>query len=588
MSDRNKFQPHDPADWDAHNPAGPSSQALLKGLVPVPKPPPDPLNALIQGANRALSGLGEQQVRQAQAQQAGNAALAGAAADWAVRNAAIPAAKWLEENQDTVNSWLDPLNSVSRVIGSTISGENPFRWGEGGIHGPLVSEALRDKGVNPWVAAGAEFLVPDGMGAGKLTDLIPLLAMGLPAFRGIRDIVPDLARTLDGPDLVKAIDRALAAHPNPAVTMPEWGSAELRAAAQEILNQPARTLRNGATTHDMARIMERQATGMEYADVMGVVPAEMVQHKTMPDGTPLVGLRPYQERLDRMVEVGAMEDKTIDIGDLRDRIGALDTVEKALGEGVTALDHMYESDGVYIVNPALMRGLEAASALPDERGYVARQLAMDLHSDFRPARTLTPDQYDEITDLWRTVAYSNRGARLRFSAENTQEAITAFLGGDMTDPTHALAIKGMAPQQLEEGLDRVARMLEQTDTLAKDALYRFTSRDMMGPAAEDIMEAQRLHQANVERFRQLLESTDMADQAAREVPVVTPDMLAEIELNIAKVLNVTPEDLRALAETSPEGTANFVRERFPGLATEDVNNIVAYLRNTDMLGGATP
>lgn len=96
------------------------------------------------------------------------------------------AAQWLNENQDSIDSWMDPLNNISRVLGSAISGQNPFRWGEGGVSGPMVGEALVNRGVDPTVAALAEFLVPDPTGAKRVTDLIPLVGM-LPLLRAFRN-----------------------------------------------------------------------------------------------------------------------------------------------------------------------------------------------------------------------------------------------------------------------------------------------------------------------------------------------------------------------------------------------------------------
>lgn len=86
------------------------------------------------------------------------------------------------ENADSIEPWLEPFNNISRVFGSAVSGQNPFQ--DGGITGPMLSEALMARGVNPLLANAAEFLVPDPTGAHKVTDLIPLLGM-IPFLRSL-------------------------------------------------------------------------------------------------------------------------------------------------------------------------------------------------------------------------------------------------------------------------------------------------------------------------------------------------------------------------------------------------------------------
>lgn len=142
MSDQRDFQPHDPADWDAHNPLGPSSQALLLNMVP------------------------QQEQNYAQ-------------------RAAENVAEWWAD--PAVQAWAAPfIDNPSRLIGAAISGENPFADRSAATYStPLVSEALAERGVNPVLASLAELLVPDPTGAGKVGDLVPLLG-ALPFLRSLR------------------------------------------------------------------------------------------------------------------------------------------------------------------------------------------------------------------------------------------------------------------------------------------------------------------------------------------------------------------------------------------------------------------
>jgi hypothetical protein len=95
---------------------------------------------------------------------------------------------WLQSSE--VQSWLGPLEGVSRGVGAMIEGGGLFdaleaarsqefdATSEGTQRtASLTSEALIERGVHPILAAGAEFLVPDPMGATRLLDLLPLLSL---------------------------------------------------------------------------------------------------------------------------------------------------------------------------------------------------------------------------------------------------------------------------------------------------------------------------------------------------------------------------------------------------------------------------
>lgn len=95
----------------------------------------------------------------------------------------------MEENTDAVESWTRPIDGISRLIGSAVAGQNPFV--DGHLEGPLLSEALLERGVNPALANLAEFLVPDPTGAKRIRDLMPLLGF-VPFMRTLRER-PNLA-----------------------------------------------------------------------------------------------------------------------------------------------------------------------------------------------------------------------------------------------------------------------------------------------------------------------------------------------------------------------------------------------------------
>jgi len=117
--------------------------------------------------------------------------------------------------EQRVGSWTEPFDQPSRLLGSAVSNvagvlgveggevESPFV--EGRVEGPLLSESLRELGAPEWAAMASEFLVPDPVGAGKATDLVPLLGMSIPFLRSARRVKPgfdDYLKTLeaDGSD----------------------------------------------------------------------------------------------------------------------------------------------------------------------------------------------------------------------------------------------------------------------------------------------------------------------------------------------------------------------------------------------------
>lgn len=168
----------------ADRPLGPILPANMLGKAPdftIPKEQaPNPLGQALQGY---LGMLGQQQVQQAQASQD----LAFTGLDELMN--------LLAEYENEIASWVAPLEGTSRALGAAVQGESPFRWGEGGIHGPMLSEALREAGAPEWASLLSEFLVPDPFGAGKVTDLVPLFA-ALPFLRSVRNSPETMARVV--------------------------------------------------------------------------------------------------------------------------------------------------------------------------------------------------------------------------------------------------------------------------------------------------------------------------------------------------------------------------------------------------------
>lgn len=97
------------------------------------------------------------------------------------------AAEWWAD--PAVQAWAAPfIDNPSRLIGGLISGQNPLAGDRSSatLDAPTVSEALLARGAHPALAAGAELLVPDPTGAGKVSDLLPLLGLLINVPKGLQ------------------------------------------------------------------------------------------------------------------------------------------------------------------------------------------------------------------------------------------------------------------------------------------------------------------------------------------------------------------------------------------------------------------
>lgn len=121
-----------------------------------------------------------------------------------------------EAQMRSLESWLGPLDNVSRLIGAIATGQNPLRVWDDRLppeeRPPTISEVLVDRGVPPGLALLPEFFVPDGLGpldeilkgARYIPEMLEGLqysAMALPAsrlFRNRPDILEALAKPPEG------------------------------------------------------------------------------------------------------------------------------------------------------------------------------------------------------------------------------------------------------------------------------------------------------------------------------------------------------------------------------------------------------
>lgn len=133
-----------------------------------------------------------------------------------------------EEREDlmrNLESWLGPLDNVSRLLGAIATAQNPLRVWDDRLppeeRPPTISDVLRDRGVPPGLALLPELFLPDGLGpfdevlkgvrhipealegARYLDEILEgaQYAMALPAsrlFRNRPDVLEALARPPEG------------------------------------------------------------------------------------------------------------------------------------------------------------------------------------------------------------------------------------------------------------------------------------------------------------------------------------------------------------------------------------------------------
>lgn len=122
----------------------------------------------------------------------------------------------LEAQMQSLESWLGPLDNVSRLLGAIATGQNPLRVWDDRLppeeRPPTVSDALGDRGVPPWLALLPELFLPDGLGpfdealrgarhVPEVLEGLQYSAMALPAsrlFRNRPDVLEALARPPEG------------------------------------------------------------------------------------------------------------------------------------------------------------------------------------------------------------------------------------------------------------------------------------------------------------------------------------------------------------------------------------------------------
>src|SRR5690606_1568641 len=152
----------------------------------------------------------------------------------------------LDETLRSLQTWVDPLDNPSRVMGAAITGQNPLDVSDSTLaeeeRPPTLGRALVDLGAPEWLGMASELLVvPDPTFAGRLRDLF-LMAGIVPGFSGLGKLVegtPDGLRRRIGEDLPEGRFGAIEDLPR----FPELQDPGTREKAAEEIAQHAREVR---------------------------------------------------------------------------------------------------------------------------------------------------------------------------------------------------------------------------------------------------------------------------------------------------------------------------------------------------------
>lgn len=193
----------------------PERQAEAQALLSPADPPPPADDAYILDAMARARGYPSAQALAAAEPHLVSSFEAPAPSDWVGDRPPLTPEE-LEDQMRSLESWLGPLDNVSRLLGAIATGQNPLQVWDDRLppeeRPPTISDALRDRGVPPWLALLPELFVPDGLGpldevlkgARHIPEMLEGLqysAMALPAsrlFRNRPDILEALARPPEG------------------------------------------------------------------------------------------------------------------------------------------------------------------------------------------------------------------------------------------------------------------------------------------------------------------------------------------------------------------------------------------------------
>ena len=476
--------------------------------------------------------------------------------------------EFYQQNQAYLDPW---FNNISRLYGSAVAGQNPFSFGDqGGIHGPTFSEALTERGVDPLLAAGAEFLVADPTGAKKVSELIPLLGL-LPAFRGLRSLGRTAGEAASSEELLKGLERVLEESPDLPTARPELGPDELRVVADELRAMPEGSSvdvrGHQLAAGEVADALDERIAGMQYGADQPHVPLPR------PDTDAFFGLdakelvdRSFGQRAENLMGLG-LSGQFVDIGALPDRASAYASL-RHLGETPTG------NGPVGILNY-----LAAAAALPNEIGAEARALIPELTSATLSGQRVDLDLLRRVERLERSIDFAATASAARHSADQYAVAVRDAL---QSPSGTYVGVDGLTPDRLMPGNQR---LIDELASVAGDDLIAAG-----GGAWDDLNAAIRTRQDLQQEMQTWLSDRSAFDatlSAMPEPPVrVTDENITELAHDFSAMSNMYDQDIADIANIDPAGMKAKIKEVLPDVADEDVDKLVTYFADQDIMSQA--
>lgn len=301
---------------------------------------------------------------------------------------AAAAATQRELDNPYTQTWLEPLDGVSKALGGVVSGQNPFENGTYRQDAPTFSEALIERGVNPGLALAMDIvLTPDPMGVGKITDLVPLMSAAMFGLGGLKGLM----RNSLSIDELTAFSRNLG---DVVAQHPEIGPQELRNISADYRDRAGMLMRGElqvpagqdpmaalSELHSASLRAEDMASGMEYGASRPLASFESLGMEDL-----------YKAGRDGQV---------IDFSDINTRATAVGIANRMLRHAIN--EEAYKAmSATYPGSDNLINALTAVSAMPNSKGRDASHLLDVIRSTGMEG--ISPEAMKDFNDTLSLMA----------------------------------------------------------------------------------------------------------------------------------------------------------------------------------------
>ncbi len=337
--------------------------------------------------------------------------------------------------------------------------------------------------------------------------------------------------------------------------------------------------------HDMARMHEIMAEGMEYARsrpvaevevpltrpettyVMTDDPFEVVREAPTGDGRSLPGLGENALNASALANIGA-SGSVIDSSNPLVHATSLDLVRDRLGSLLSDETPLYGPDGV-LSTPA-RRVLEMMSALPDEKGALADRILTDYLTTSSPegASASVRMLLDQLLPVFE----------VEYGAQVAKHRAQVVLALAQSNPTLLAQYTGGPKDPVVLALDALEAVTD-----AATAIERQTGGLYLGGIYQTVDETAYL----LSRLDDWTTTNRLADEAAAAVPSIPPEGLQGLMMDLRGRMGMTDDQLLNMAKKDPQGFADMVRGVFGGDLTEaDAVALRSYILDSEMLDPA--